>query len=114
VVVNSKELSSILSLFDVNGDGFITSKELEQVFASMADILANDEMLLLDSLMQNNGLVSRDEFLEWAQKQPELGPYQLLRDIFKLIDTDGNGSLRETLGKPVPSCRGDESHALNR
>ena len=93
VVVNSKELSSLFSLFDVNGDGFITSKELEQVFASMADILANDEMLLLDNLMQTNGLVSRDEFLEWAQKQPELGPYQLLRDIFKLIDTDGSGSL---------------------
>ena len=59
----------------------------------MTDILANDEMLLLNNLMQNNGLVSRDEFLEWAQKQPELGPYQLLRDIFKLIDTDGSGSL---------------------
>mgnify|MGYP002044460724 FL=1 len=93
MVVNSKELSSLFSLFDVNGDGFITSKELEQVFASMTDILANDEMLLLNNLMQNNGLVSRDEFLEWAQKQPELGPYQLLRDIFKLIDTDGSGSL---------------------
>ncbi|MEJ6584565.1 MAG: arginase family protein [Synechococcus sp. ChBW.bin.23] len=87
------ELSSLYSLFDVNGDGVITPNEVEQVLNSMSGIIAEQEAQALRQLMNDQGSMSREEFLSWALKQPKLGTHQLLRDIFQLVDTDSNGYL---------------------
>ena len=90
------ELSSLYSLFDVNGEGSITPTEVEQVLASMTTIIAPAEAEALRNLMHLEGSVSRDKFLRWAQHQPELGTHQLLRDVFQLVDTDSSGWLSQT------------------
>ena len=87
------ELSTLFSLFDVNGDGAITPNEVEQVLNSMSGIIAEQEAQALRQLMNSQGAVSREGFLGWAKKQPGLETYQLLRDLFQLVDTDGNGWL---------------------
>ena len=89
-------LSSLYSLFDVNGEGSITPTEVEQVLASMATLIAPAEAAALRNLMHLEGSVSRDKFLRWAQHQPELGTHQLLRDVFQLVDTDSSGWLSQT------------------
>ncbi|MFL2513366.1 MAG: arginase family protein [Synechococcus sp.] len=87
------ELSTLFSLFDVNGDGAITPNEVEQVLTSMSGIIAEQEAQALRQLMDSQGAVSREGFLSWSLKQPKLGIHQLLRDIFQLVDTDSNGCL---------------------
>ena len=87
------ELSTLFSLFDVNGDGAITPNEVEQVLNTMSGIIAEQEAQALRQLMNSQGAVSREGFLGWAKKQPGLETYQLLRDLFQLVDTDGNGWL---------------------
>ena len=87
------ELSTLFSLFDVNGDGAITPTEVEQVLTSMAGIISEQEAKALRQLMDSQGVVSREAFLGWAEKQPGLGTHQLLRDLFQLVDTDRNGWL---------------------
>ena len=87
------ELSTLFSLFDVNGDGAITPNEVEKVLNTMSGIIAEQEAQALRQLMNSQGAVSREGFLGWAKKQPGLETYQLLRDLFQLVDTDGNGWL---------------------
>ncbi|MDB4336139.1 arginase family protein [Synechococcus sp. AH-603-M21] len=87
------ELSTLFSLFDVNGDGAITPNEVEQVLNTMSGIIAEQEAQALRQLMNSQGAVSREGFLDWAKKQPGLETYQLLRDLFQLVDTDGSGWL---------------------
>ena len=89
----TNELSSLYALFDINGDGLITAHEVEQVLTSMASIIAPEEGDALRQLMRDQCSVSRDDFLNWAQRQPKLGRHQLLRDLFVLVDTDHNGLL---------------------
>ena len=66
------ELSTLFSLFDVNGDGAITPNEVEQVLNSMSGIIAEQEAQALRQLMNSQGAVSREGFLGWAKKQPGL------------------------------------------
>ena len=87
------ELSSLYALFDVNGDGAITPAEVEQVLSSMSGIIAEQEAKVLRKFIESQGAVTREDFLHWANKQPGLGTHQLLRDLFHLVDTDGNGWL---------------------
>ncbi|MEB3331922.1 MAG: arginase family protein [Synechococcaceae cyanobacterium] len=89
----AEELASLFALFDANGDGVITPAEVEQVLIALAAIIAPAEADALRRLMCSHGAVSRAAFLDWARQQPGLGSHQLLRDLFQLIDTDGNGWL---------------------
>ena len=94
----TRELGHLFSLFDRNGDGEITPAEVEQVLMALGGILAPEEISSLRALVQAQGALSRDTFLGWAQQQPGLETHQVLRDLFLLIDTDGNGALsREEL-----------------
>ncbi len=87
------ELSSLYALFDVNGDGFITALELEHVLSLMSVLIAPAEANALRRLTTDQGVVSRETFLLWAQQQPGLGTHQLLRDLFQLLDVDHNQGL---------------------
>jgi Ca2+-binding EF-hand superfamily protein len=87
----TQELGSLFALFDLNGDGEITPAELEQVLDALGGILAPEEITELRGLVQAQGTVSRDAFLGWARQQPGLETHQILRDLFQLIDSDGNG-----------------------
>ena len=62
------ELSTLFSLFDVNGDGAITPTEVEQVLSSMAGIISEQEAKALRQLMDSQGAVRREGFLHWAEK----------------------------------------------
>ena len=110
------ELSSLYALFDVNGDGAITPDEVEQVLSSMSGIIAEQEAKVLRKFIESQGAVTREDFLHWANKQPGLGTHQLLRDLFHLVDTDGNGWLNHDelstmvslLGSPEASIDSQE------
>ena len=94
----TQELGHLFSLFDLDGDGVITPAEVEQVLMALGGILAPEEISSLRASVQAQGALSRQAFLRWAQHQPGLETRQILRDLFRLIDTDGNGSLsREEL-----------------
>ena len=94
----TQELGSLFALFDLNGDGEITPAEVEQVLIALGGILAPEEITGLRGLVQAQGTVSREAFLSWAHQQPGLETHQILRDLFLLIDSDGNGWLsREEL-----------------
>ena len=73
IIPLENELSSLFSLFEVNGDGAITPTEVEQVLTSMAGIIAEQEAKALRQFMDSQGDVSREDFLSWASKQPGLG-----------------------------------------
>jgi len=89
------ELSSLYAQFDVNGDGSITAQEVEQVLTSMATVIATEEADALRQLLHEQHCIRRDDFLQWAQQQPQLGRHQLLRDLFDLVDADHNGWLSQ-------------------
>jgi arginase len=94
----TQELASLFALFDLNGDGEITPAEVEQVLIALGGILAPEEIAGLRGLVQAQGVVSQEAFLRWARQQPGLETHQVLRDLFQLIDSDGNGWLsREEL-----------------
>jgi len=88
-----EELSALFGLFDLNGDGEITAKELEQVLNAFAGIVADEEAAGLRELMPPSGALSRSTFLQWAQRQSGFEVHQILRDLFLLIDGDGSGEL---------------------
>lgn len=89
----AEELSALFGLFDLNGDGEITAKELEQVLNAFAGIVADEEAAGLRELMPPSGALSRSTFLQWAQRQSGFEVHQILRDLFLLIDGDGSGEL---------------------
>lgn len=89
----SHDLITLFSLFDGNGDGQITSAEVEEALRTMVGILSPAGANALRQQLAGSGVLSRAAFLAWAQEQPGLEGHHVLREFFALIDTDGSGRL---------------------
>ncbi|KAE8724169.1 putative calcium-binding protein CML17 [Hibiscus syriacus] len=91
------ELLEIFRSFDRNNDGSLTQLELGSLLRSLGLEPSSDqvEALIQKADTNNNGLVEFSEFVSLVAPEmlSEKSPYgeQQLRQLFKMLDRDGNG-----------------------
>lgn len=97
------DLDRIFDLFDADGDGQLTRREIEDAIEVLGrGISVDDRSRLLEAARQEGG-VARPAFRAWMVSRKDLDPTADLHQLFDALDTDGNGLI------PV-----DELHALLR
>ncbi|XP_020092609.1 neo-calmodulin-like [Ananas comosus] len=95
--LNEEEISEFqdaFSLFDKDGDGCITSEELETVIKSLGQNPSKEELheMIRDIDCDGNGTIEFGEFLNlMARKMKENDSEEELREAFKVFDKDQNG-----------------------
>ncbi|MEX0588502.1 MAG: arginase family protein [Cyanobium sp.] len=87
------EFSSIFSLFDLDGDGFISVAEVDHLLATMAGAVAPIDREALREFATEQGEVSLEAFSLWAAERPGFAIANALREIFALVDADNSGAL---------------------
>jgi calmodulin len=113
------EFKEAFSLFDRDGDGHITTKELGTVMRSLGQNPDERELqdLINDIDADGNGNIDFPEFLSlMAKKMKDTDTEEELIEAFKVFDTEGNGvisamrlrELMETLGTKLPCSEVDE------
>lgn len=88
------EFREAFSLFDKDGDGKITTKELGTVMRSLGQNPTEAELgdMINEVDADQNGTIDFAEFLTlMAKKMKETDTEEELIEAFKVFDTDGNG-----------------------
>ena len=88
------EFKEAFSLFDKDGDGMITTKELGTVMRSLGQNPTEAELAdMINEVDANqNGTIDFYEFLTlMAKKMKETDTEEELKEAFKVFDRDGNG-----------------------
>ena len=109
IASHSDDFVGLFTLFDQDGDGWISADEVERVLATMAAVIVADDREALRDLVAIHGQVALTDFSLWAQGRPGLAIASTLREIFDLVDSDGSGSLSVheldvLLAALAPSC----------
>jgi len=87
------QLADLFRLFDADGDGRITTLELERALANLQAVIPLDAATQLRELAGRQGDLAADQFRDWALQQSGFELLTCLRDLFVLLDRDGNGRL---------------------
>ncbi|PAA49736.1 hypothetical protein BOX15_Mlig030324g1 [Macrostomum lignano] len=90
------EFREAFSLFDKDGDGAITNKELAVVMRALGQQPTPDELkeMIKEVDQDGSGSIEFDEFLEMMKKQMRNADSEdELRRAFRLFDADGDGFL---------------------
>merc|ERR1712238_297469 len=91
------DLKEAFSMFDIDGDGTITIKELKEVMRSLGQNPTDDELKAMISSVDDNGdnEIDFEEFLIlMSSKKPSSDdPDKELRDAFAVFDDDNSGSI---------------------
>ncbi len=88
------EFKEAFSLFDKDGDGTITTKELGTVMRSLGQNPTEAELqdMINEVDADGNGTIDFPEFLSlMARKMKETDTEEELMEAFKVFDRDGNG-----------------------
>ena len=88
------EFKEAFSLFDRDGDGSITSKELGTVMRSLGQNPSEAELqdMINEVDVDGNGSIDFPEFLSlMARKMKDTDTEEELVDAFRVFDRDGNG-----------------------
>lgn len=88
------EFKEAFSLFDKDGDGTITVKELGTVMKSLGQNPTDKELreIIQEVDVDGNGKIDFAEFLAlMARKMKDSGNEEELREAFRVFDKDGNG-----------------------
>ncbi|KAH9289653.1 hypothetical protein KI387_033770, partial [Taxus chinensis] len=88
------EFREAFSLFDRDGDGCITTKELATVIRSLGQNPTEAELkdMISEVDADGNGTIDFNEFLNlMARKMKETDTDEELREAFKVFDKDQNG-----------------------
>jgi calmodulin len=88
------EFKEAFSLFDRDGDGKITSKELGTVMRSLGQNPTEAELqeMINEVDTDGNGTIDFPEFLKMmAKKMHDTDTEEEIREAFKVFDKDGNG-----------------------
>ncbi|KAG0313599.1 Calmodulin [Dissophora globulifera] len=88
------EFKEAFTLFDKDGDGIISAKELGTVMRSLGQNPTDAELrdMINEVDADGNGTIDFPEFLTlMARKIAEPDPEEEIRDAFKVFDKDGNG-----------------------
>eukprot|EP00004_Rigifila_ramosa_P025521 TRINITY_DN7653_c0_g1_i1.p1 TRINITY_DN7653_c0_g1~~TRINITY_DN7653_c0_g1_i1.p1 ORF type:complete len:176 (+),score=59.80 TRINITY_DN7653_c0_g1_i1:78-530(+) len=88
------EFKEAFSLFDNDGDGTITTKELGTVMRSLGQNPTETELqdMVNEVDTDTNGSIDFPEFLAMmARKMKDTDSQEEIREAFKVFDKDGNG-----------------------
>ncbi|KAK6170331.1 hypothetical protein SNE40_018745 [Patella caerulea] len=88
------EFKEAFSLFDKNGDGKVTNKELGTVMISLGQTPTEAELQdMIDEVdTDGNGTIDFSEFLVMmARKLKDIHGQNEIREAFRVFDKDGNG-----------------------
>ncbi|KAI9625338.1 hypothetical protein H4Q26_016361 [Puccinia striiformis f. sp. tritici PST-130] len=88
------EFKEAFSLFDKDGDGTITTKELGTVMRSLGQNPTEAELgdMINEVDADGNGTIDFPEFLTMmARKMKDTDSEEEIREAFKVFDKDGNG-----------------------
>ena len=88
------EFKEAFSLFDKDGDGTITTKELDTVMRSLGQNPTEAELqdMINEVDVDGNGTIDFPEFLSlMARKMKDTDTEEELIEAFKVFDRDGNG-----------------------
>ena len=90
------EFKEAFQIFDKDGDGSITTKELGTVMRSLGQNPSEEELadMIEEVDKDGSGTIDFKEFISlMAQKMKETDTEEELIDAFKIFDRDGNGSI---------------------
>merc|ERR1712010_64440 len=88
------EFKEAFSLFDKDGDGQITTKELGTVMRSLGQNPSESELqdMINEVDADNNGTIDFPEFLTMmARKMKDTDSEEEIKEAFRVFDKDGNG-----------------------
>ncbi len=105
------EFKEAFQIFDKDGDGMITTKELGTVMRSLGQNLSEDELkaMIEEVDTDKSGTIDFREFLGlMAWKMKESGIEEELIEAFKVFDRDGNGLISAHELRFVMSTSGEE------
>eukprot|EP00210_Caulerpa_lentillifera_P002209 g2123.t1 len=88
------EFKEAFALFDKDGDGMITTKELGTVMRSLGQNPTEAELqeMINEVDTDGNGIIDFPEFLSlMAKKMKDCNNEDELKEAFKVFDKDGNG-----------------------
>uniref|UniRef100_A0A8C5AQI0 EF-hand domain-containing protein n=1 Tax=Gadus morhua TaxID=8049 RepID=A0A8C5AQI0_GADMO len=90
----TEEFKEAFSLFDKDGDGTITTKELGTVMRSLGQNPTEAELqdMINEVDADGNGTIDFPEFLTMmARKMKDTDSEEEIREAFRVFDKDGNG-----------------------
>ncbi|XP_033736493.1 neo-calmodulin-like [Pecten maximus] len=109
--LDDKEIAEAFALFDDDGDGTITIKELGGIMRSLGQNPTNDELkeIMLEADVDGNGYIDVEEFkMVIAKKVSEENTEEDIREAFHVFDREGNGYITRKDIKVLLARLGDE------
>ena len=109
--VQEKEYKEAFALFDADGDGTITSKELGVVMRSLGQTPTEAELkeMIAEVDANKDGTIDFKEFLGlMATQTKERDSEEELREAFKVFDKDGNGFISAAELRHVMTSLGEK------
>lgn|ERR1712048_942031 len=90
-----KDLQETFSLFDANGNGYITTQELAQAMRQLGQNPTNKEIkeMIAKVDANNDGKLNFEEFKSMMVEKMKLpaDTEKEMKDAFRMFDRDGNG-----------------------
>ena len=113
------EFREAFNIFDKDGDGRITAKELGTVMRSLGQNPSESELqdMVNEVDLDGNGTIEFDEFLIMMSRQMREGDTEeAVKDAFRVFDKDGDGKITtadlihimKNLGEPLTQEEIDE------
>lgn len=109
--LQEKEYKEAFALFDSDGDGTITSKELGVVMRSLGQTPTEAELkeMIAEVDANKDGTIDFKEFLGlMASQTKERDSEEELREAFKVFDKDGNGFISAAELRHVMTSLGEK------
>ncbi|KAF0689815.1 Aste57867_18773 [Aphanomyces stellatus] len=95
-----REINSIFCLFDKDGSGAITQEEMESLLHVISPDITEEQIERIMVVLDENktGEVTFEEFYNWCKSHiheqgSKHSKHHLIREVFKMIDTDGSGTI---------------------
>jgi calmodulin len=105
------EIRCAFELFDKDGDGIISIKDLANVISYLGEIPKEQELLELIQHVDkdSSGEIEFNEFIQlMSEKIKPLNPQEEMMEAFKVFDKDGNGFVSKIDLKQVMHYLGED------